>query len=385
MAIRIQYGGPLLLPETAASASAAALGTSEASAASDKLDDFDKFDPGPKGPRLLKRAIRGVGRAGVAVARALVPRVALELNDEGQATHLRVTPRASKVLDPDRGTSASQRWVIEPSGSGLIARLRELSHYRGILKFTAGRSLRKMTTRSTFGRFWLFARPLMPILISTAVFGRILNIPSDGVPYFLFFLTGTMVWMLFERSVLWVTRSLDQNKGLIRKVYFPRLIVPIASVAPSVSDAFVYTSVFIVTVVYYLVSEGRWYLRFDLGLLIAPFVMLMSIVYAISIGLWTTVWQTRFREVRYTLRYFMRFWHYLTPVLYPMSQVPPEYRWILYLNPMAPLVETFKWSLLGLGEVPLTALASALVVIGLTAFSGLWYFTRYETASVDRM
>ena len=361
-AIRVLYGGPTLLPENATGARP------------------------PRTGERLGRVVRGVSRSGVAAARSLVPRVTVDLNDDGRATSLRLSPRPRPVDGrPGRVSWSNRTWTIEPAASGLLARLREVGRYRGVLKFTAGRSLQKMTRGSTFGSFWLFARPLMPILISTAVFGRFLNVPSDGIPYFLFFLTGTMIWMLFERSILWVTRSMDQNKGLIRKVYFPRLIIPIASVAPSVSDAFVYTSLFVASLGYYLVIEGHWYLRFDLGLLVAPLVMVASIAYAISIGLWTTVWQTRFREVRYTLRYFMRFWHYLTPVLYPLSQVPPEYRWIIFLNPMAPLVETFKWSVLGLGEVPLVPLGTALVAIGLTALSGLWYFTRFESASIDRM
>lgn len=278
-----------------------------------------------------------------------------------------------------------ESWVIEPASSDFLSRLQELWRYRGILKFTAQRALRRLYRGMATGPLWLFIRPLLPIVIGTLIFGNLLKVPSDNVPYFLFFLTGTAIWMLFERSILWVTRSLDQNKGLIKKVYFPRIVIPIASVAPSAMDAIVYTVLLLGAVMYYFMIEGTWYLRIDAALLVAPLVVGLSVVFAIAIGLWTSVWQTRFREVRYTLRYFMRFWHYLTPVLYPLSQVPPEYRWIIFLNPMAPLVETFKWSVLGLGDLNVTALASATGVIGLATLSGIWYFTAVESASVDRM
>lgn len=323
------------------------------------------------------------------MARASVPRPQLRRNETGQvgALALRFGEPAAAIAVPAGAMRrpSRQAWVIEPTENDLSSRVRELWQYRGILKFSARRSLSRLTRGMATGPLWLFVRPLMPIIISTVVFGSLLDVPSDNVPYFLFFLTGTAVWMLFERSILFVTRSLDQNKGLIRKVYFPRLVVPIAAVAPSAIETIVYAALFAGAIGYYLVAEGTWYLRTDSALLVAPLVIVLSIIYAIAIGLWTSVWQTRFREVRYTLRYFMRFWHYLTPVLYPLSQVPTEYQWVIFLNPMAPLVETFKWSLLGIGQLHLTALMSATGVIGLTVLSGVWYFTAVESSSVDRM
>ena len=341
----------------------------------------------PEGSRW--RVLLGPVRLLARMARASVPRPQLRRNETGQvgALALRFGEPAAAIAVPAGAMRrpSRQAWVIEPTENDLSSRVRELWQYRGILKFSARRSLSRLTRGMATGPLWLFVRPLMPIIISTVVFGSLLDVPSDNVPYFLFFLTGTAVWMLFERSILFVTRSLDQNKGLIRKVYFPRLVVPIAAVAPSAIETIVYAALFAGAIGYYLVAEGTWYLRTDSALLVAPLVIVLSIIYAIAIGLWTSVWQTRFREVRYTLRYFMRFWHYLTPVLYPLSQVPTEYQWVIFLNPMAPLVETFKWSLLGIGQLHLTALMSATGVIGLTVLSGVWYFTAVESSSVDRM
>jgi homopolymeric O-antigen transport system permease protein len=228
-------------------------------------------------------------------------------------------------------------------------------------------------------------RPLLPILISTLIFGGLLNVPSDGVPYFLFFLAGSTSWMLFEQSALWATRSLDMNKGLIKKVYFPRLIVPLSSVAPAIVQAGVYGALLFASVVYYFVHDGRWYVRSGPGLIVALLAAGLSVLFAVAVGLWTTIWQVRFREVRYTLRYVLRFWNYLTPVLYPLSQVPEKYHWVVFLNPMAPVVEAFKWGVLGVGELNVTATISGLSVIVLTLVGGIWYFNRSEATSVDKL
>jgi lipopolysaccharide transport system permease protein len=172
---------------------------------------------------------------------------------------------------------------------------------------------------------------------------------------------------------------------LIKKVYFPRLLVPVASVAPALIDAGVYACLLIVSAAYYLLHDGRLYVRFGPAVLVALLSAALSVLFAIAIGLWTSVWQTRFRELRFTMRYFIRFWHYLTPVLYPLSQVPEKYRWLIFVNPLAAIVESFKWGILGVGELPIRALGASIVLVMASLASGIWYFTAVEGASVDRM
>ncbi|MEW5984257.1 MAG: ABC transporter permease [Acidobacteriota bacterium] len=278
-----------------------------------------------------------------------------------------------------------QRWVIEPAQTGLIPRMQEFWRYRQMLWFMASKGVTRMYQGMNLGVFWLFVRPLLPIVISTLIFGRLLNVPSEGVPYFLFFLAGSTAWMLFERSLLWATRSLDMHKGLVKKVYFPRLIVPIASVAPAVVDAFVYAGLLVVACVYFWIQSGRWYLRIGPGLGLALIASLLSVVLAIAVGLWTSVIQVKAKETRFTLRYVTRFWNYLTPVLYPVSQVPEKYHWIVFLNPMAPLVEMFKAGTIGVGQLNWASFGSALAVIGIVFASGVWFFMRSEAAAVDRL
>jgi lipopolysaccharide transport system permease protein len=289
------------------------------------------------------------------------------------------------TIDPGVPLHRKTKWVIVPQQPGLWSRLRELWDFRLILWFLASRTVVAMYEGTFLGKLWLFLRPLAPLIISAFVFGRLLNVPSGGVPYFLFFLTGLTTWHLFERSLLWVTRSLDMNKGLVKKVYFPRLIVPMSSVAPAVLELSIYTALLAGALLYYLVKDGRWYLVFGPQLLLAPVLIVLTVLLSIGLGFFTSVWQVRARDVRMTLRYVLRFWSYLTPVLYPLSLVPPEYRWLIYVNPMAPIVEAYKWSVLGIGELHLPALASGIGVIAVSLVVGAWYFSRSEENSIDKL
>lgn len=278
-----------------------------------------------------------------------------------------------------------QKWVIEPVRVGLIARARELWRYRRILWFLAERRIKDRYEDTTLGIFWLFARPLMPIFISTIIFGRFLGVPSDGVPYFLFFLAGSSCWRIFERSVQWVTRSLDQNRGLIKKVYFPRLIAPISSVAPAVTEGGILLTLLVLASVFYYFHDGVFYLRIGLPIVAALVAVAMAMLLAISVGLWSSVLQVKHRDVQYSIRYFTQLWQYVTPVFFPLSSVPPKYHLAFFINPMTPIVEMYKWGLLGIGEFPGIELALGVGVMLLIFGTGIVYFNNSEAASVDRL
>jgi homopolymeric O-antigen transport system permease protein len=282
-----------------------------------------------------------------------------------------------------------QKWVIEPARVGLIARAEELWRYRRILWFFASRRINERYEDATLGRFWMFAQPLAPILIPTLIFGSMLQVPSEGVPYFLFFLTGMSCWRIFERGVLRVTRSLEQNRGLIKKVYFPRLIAPISSIAPALTEFGVFFALLVATCIYYFVKDGIFYLRLGPQLLVGVLAVAMAAFLSISVGLWTSVMQVRHKDVQYSIRYFMQLWHYVTPVIFPLSELlkvlPPQLHFLAYLNPMSPVVEMYKWGVLGIGHVSvggvLTGFLMSLAIFG----TGVVYFNRSEAASVDKL
>ena len=289
----------------------------------------------------------------------------------------------------DEGTEErdwrARKWVIEPTRLGFLARCEEVWRYRRILWFLAQQRVKDRYEGLTLGPFWLFARPLMPIFIATIIFGNMLNVPSDHVPYFLFFLTGTSCWRIFERSLLWVTRGLERVRGLVKKVYFPRIIAPIAAVSPALTEFLVLLTLLVLASMVYWIKDGVMYLQVGPRMLAAVLAVILTVFFSISVGLFTSVLQVRHRDVRYSVRYVNQFWMYATPVIYPMSQVPPKYYFLMYINPMAPLVETYKWGMLGIGEFPAKPLACAIVVMTVVFIAGLVFFNRSEAASVDKL
>jgi len=237
----------------------------------------------------------------------------------------------------------------------------------------------------TLGPFWLLARPLAPILIGTLIFGGLLGVPSERVPYFLFFLTGTSCWRIFERSLMWVTRGLERVRSLVKKVYFPRIIAPIAAVSPALAEFAAMLGLLLIASVFYWFKDGVMYLQFGPKMFAAVGAIILTVFFSISVGLFTSVLQVRHRDVRYSMRYVNQFWMYATPVIYPMSQIPPKYHFLMYINPMAPLVETYKWGMLGIGEFPLRPFVSAIVVMTIVFAVGVVFFYRTEAASVDKL
>jgi lipopolysaccharide transport system permease protein len=291
----------------------------------------------------------------------------------------------SSATDAPAVIEAADPWVIEPEHEGVSARAVELWRYRKVLWFLGTRMVKDRYEGMSLGIFWLFARPLIPILLGGFVFGRLLGLPSDGVPFVLFFLTGVIPWTLFERSILWGTKCLTQHRSLMKKLYFPRLISPMASVAPASVDFVIYLTLLFCVASFYLWKDGVMYVKLGPSLLVALAMSVLAIFSALSVIFWTCVFQARYAETRFTLRYFMQFWMYLTPVFYPISMVPPEHRWVVYLNPMASVVATFRWGIIGVGEVPLAALGTSVVIAMLAMAAGIWFFTVSESATVDRL
>lgn len=276
-------------------------------------------------------------------------------------------------------------WTIEPESEGAKARAVELWRYRRVLWFLAVQTVKSRYQGMRIGILWLFLRPLLPILIGGFVFGRMLGVASDGVPYILFFMTGSIPWSLFDRSILWGTKCLNTHKGLMKKLYFPRIISPISSIAPAASDFVTLMTLLVGLSLFYWWKDGVMYLRLGPSVIAALLMAVLAVFSALSVILWTCVFQARYPETRFTLRYFMHFWMYLTPVFYPVSQVPPEHRWILYVNPMASVVSTFRWGVIGVGEFLLLPLLTSIVTAIVAMAIGIWFFTASESSTIDRL
>jgi lipopolysaccharide transport system permease protein len=276
-------------------------------------------------------------------------------------------------------------WVIEPRVPRLISRVRDAWRYRHLVRYTGARALEKMYTRTVLGRLWLFIRPLFEVGVGTVVFGSIIGVESENIPYFLFFLIGMTIWNLFSSSLMWITRSLEMNRSLLRNCYFPRIILPVGNAAPAWLSLTINTVVILVTVLYYYGTEGRMYLVVGLETLLAIGAVLLTAMFSLAVGLWTSVLGANARDMRFALGYGTQFWFFLTPVIYPVSVIPEQWRWLTKVNPMAPLVETFKWGTLGIGQLEWKSLTMAIIVIVALFTAGCWFFNRSDPAVFDRI
>jgi lipopolysaccharide transport system permease protein len=277
-------------------------------------------------------------------------------------------------------------WVLAPDlRVGPIQRLDEVWRYRRILGFFAVKAVQSLWAKTRLGPVWIVVRPLAPLLAASLVFGQIMKVPSEGFPYFLFLLVGTTIWNFFDGPLIFATRGLESNRQILTKLYLPRLILPAGQMAAGLVEPVVCVGVLIVAVIYYRVTDGLWYVTFTPRLLATIPLVLMASVLAFTLSLWTSVWQARARDVRFVLMYVLSFWYLLTPIVYPVSHLPPMAQWAAFLNPMAGPVVAFKWAVLGIGVFPTVPLAVSAVGTVVLLTAGLWYFASVEAQTIDRL
>ena len=280
---------------------------------------------------------------------------------------------------------ASNAWSIEPRLNGLGPRAREIWAYRRMFVFFARRAIEKLYRRTILGKAWIFLRPLIPLAVRVFVFGALLQVGgTTKVPYFLFVCVGTAAWELFSSSLMWATRSLQLNGAILSRLYVPRLILPVASMAPGLVYFAIYIGVIAASLVYYRVHNGVWYLD-TTWLFVAPVAVVLILLFALSIGLWTAVLAASARDVRFGLGYVLEFWIYLTPVVYPVSIVPDHAQWAMYINPIAVYIVAFRGALLGSEGPPLLGWVSSLAITAVMLAIGLAFFSKAEAEAVDNL
>lgn len=278
---------------------------------------------------------------------------------------------------PERDT-----WVIEPRREALAARVRDVWRYRRLLRFFAGKSMSKLYKRTVLGASWIFIRPLFPLLVNTIVFGGVLGVGSNGIPYFLFINCGNALWDLFSQAVTWGTRSLELNRGFMTRIYCPRLILPIATVTPAYVNFGINLAVLAVALAYYRITTGVLYWTpWHMGWAVLSLVLASGL--ALGMALWTSVPAMQARDVRFTIGYVLGFWLFLTPVLYPLN-VPAKYAWLLALNPMLAPINGFKYGLLGISRVSPVEWIISVIETVIVVMSGLWFFGRMEADAADK-
>ena len=292
-------------------------------------------------------------------------------------------PQSTSVAKPpDRADS----WEIGPDlHLGFTGRAREVWRYRRILRFFGAKAVQSLYVNTKLGVWWLLVRPIVPVIVGTLVFGRIMKAPSEGLPYFLFFLSGSIIWGFFAEALTRASRGLESNRQLLTKLYLPRMILPAGQLAAGLVEPLVLSGVLVLTIWYYRLSEGVWYGVDPVRIPVALAVALLAVLLAFGMSLWTSIWQARARDARYVLGYLLGFWFILTPIVWPLSAMPEHVRWLALLNPMTGPVEAFRWALFGVGEPAWRMLAVSCAIIAAIVMSGVWYFTGAESATMDQL
>ncbi|HZZ17177.1 MAG TPA: ABC transporter permease [Candidatus Sulfotelmatobacter sp.] len=268
------------------------------------------------------------------------------------------------------------RTIIRPSRGWVSLRLPELWHYRELLVFLAWRDVKVRYKQTALGVVWAVLQPLLGMVVFTVFFGRLAKVPSDGIPYPLFSYSALLAWQLFAYSLTESSNSVVANERLITKVYFPRLVIPMASILAGLVDFAIGFVLLIGLMAYYGVHPG-W------GVLTLPLFIVFEVATALGVGLWLSALNVQFRDVRYTVPFIAQFWMFASPVVYSSTLVPARWRPWYGLNPMAGVVEGFRWALLGKQPAPGLMFAVSSVVVAALLVSGLFYYRRMEKNFAD--
>ena len=264
---------------------------------------------------------------------------------------------------------------IAPTRGLSPVNLREIWAYRDLLYFLAWRDVKVRYKQTALGAAWALLQPLFLMGIFTLLFGRVAKVQVP-VPYPIFAFCGLLPWQLFAFGLTQSSNSLVNNQHLISKVYFPRLIVPLASVIAGLLDFVIAFVLLLGMMAYYRVTPGY-------AALLLPLFVLLAVMTSLTAGIWLSAVNVRYRDVQHTIGFLVQFWMLATPVGYPSSVVPPRWHWVLGLNPMAGVVEGFRWALLGRGEKPGVMLAVSVGMVVLLLIAGLHYFRRVEKTFAD--
>jgi len=267
---------------------------------------------------------------------------------------------------------------VEPSRRWRALRLREVWAFRELLYFLVWRDVSVRYKQTVFGVAWAIIQPVFAMVVFSLFFGRLAKIPSDGVPYPVFSYAALVPWTFFANGLTQISNSLVRDANLITKVYFPRLVLPIASALGGLVD---FTLSFIVL----LGMMVAYKTHPTINVLLIPFLLLLALATSVGVGLWLAALNVRYRDVRYILPFLIQAWLFATPVVYPSSLLPARWRLLYGLNPMAGVVEGFRWALLGVHTRPGPMIVVSALTVLVLLIGGAFYFRRTEGTLADVM
>lgn len=267
--------------------------------------------------------------------------------------------------------------VLKPPKGLSALNLRDLWVYRELVFFMIWRDIKVRYKQTLLGASWAVLQPFLTMVVFNYFFGTLAKMPSDGVPYPLFNFTALLPWQLFSKALQDAGRSLVNNRQMITKVYFPRLVLPLSSIVAGLVDFGIAFVVLLGMMAYYKAP-----LRIEM--LALPLLLLLALITALGVGLWLSALNVLYRDIAYVMPFLAQFWMYISPVIYPSSLFPEKWRFLYYLNPMTGVIEGFRWALLGTQtSLPPMMMILSVVISLVILVTGLFYFRRMERLFAD--
>jgi lipopolysaccharide transport system permease protein len=272
--------------------------------------------------------------------------------------------------------------VIRPSKNWAALNLRDLWRFRELIYFMTWRDLKVRYKQTVLGVGWAILEPFLTMVVFTIFFGELAKVPTDNVPAPVFYFVGLLPWGLFAKALNMASRSLVTHQNMVTKIYFPRLILPLSSILAGVVD-FLIGCVVLVGIMAYYAFTGQMQMAFTPALLTLPLFLLLALITALGVSLWLSALYVQYRDVGYVLPFLAEFWRILSPVVYSTTLVPEKWRLVYVLNPMAGVLNGFRWAILGTPTGPDAGMFLSAGVALLVFVSGLFYFRRMEKTFAD--
>jgi lipopolysaccharide transport system permease protein len=276
---------------------------------------------------------------------------------------------------PDNDLPDKPIVVIEPRRRSLAKNLQDLWQYRDLLYVLALRDIKVRYKQTVLGILWVIIQPLFMMIIFTLFFGRLAGIPSDGIPYPLFAYAGLLPWTFFSNAVNNSGNSLVGNSSLITKVYFPRMIIPIAAVGAGLIDFVIAFGLLVFLMIYFGIG-------FSLNILVLPILALLTALLAMGVGMWMSALNVKYRDIRYALPFLLQLWMFTTPIIYPSSLIPDKWRWLFKINPLTGLIEGFRSAIFG-KPFDLMGLGISIFIIFVILIYSTYTFRQMERSFAD--
>ena len=266
--------------------------------------------------------------------------------------------------------------ILKPTRGWGRLNLGEMWKYRELTYFLTWRDLKVRYKQTVLGASWAILQPFLSMIVFSVFFGGLLNVPSEGVPYPVFSYTALLPWGVFAKALNDAGRSLVTNRAMITKIYFPRMVIPLASVVSGLVDF---------AIAFVVMLGMMWYFNIPptSNIWTLPFFLLLAMITALGVGLWLSALNVLYRDIGYIIPFLTQLWFYLTPIVYPASEVPGQWQTLYALNPMVGVVEGFRWALLGTDTSPGPMVAVSSIVALLMLISGMFYFRRMERNFAD--